>query len=180
MVTTYKSVFSRWNAYYTYGFPIVSHCCARSPARSRKIPVTIDDRTKGPSEIAANRPYGRGRSGPQPMANIVRQDEPFVVKRQSTMQRVWAPRTTNNDLPVSVWTCVNHRYDIGPIVAKRGRRPALDNGLEISPHANISRRLTPVADSNCFLKVYGSHHRRPARLIVNYITLSIKSVKQHL
>lgn len=40
-----RSVFPRGNAYYTYGFPIVSHC--RERARERGIPVTIGDRTMG-------------------------------------------------------------------------------------------------------------------------------------
>lgn len=125
----------RRNAYYTYGFPIVSHCRARAlphslvrsptrPAeRSRDIPVTIGNRTMDPSEIAANRPYGHGGPGPRAVANIVRRDEPFAVKRRSTMRRVRRAydrerRTMIFRYPVR--TCINQRYDVGPIVVPSG------------------------------------------------------------
>lgn len=74
-------VFPRGNAYYTYGFPIVSHC--RERARLRGIPVTIGDRTMGSFRNCGQIALMAGARGPA--ANIVRTG-PFAVKRRSTMR----------------------------------------------------------------------------------------------
>jgi len=159
-------VSSRGNAYYTYGFPIVSHC--RGRARPRWIPVTIGDRTMGdPSEIAGKSPLW-----PRPTANIVRtgravrgEKAEHNARGNGSVEARSAVRATNNDLPLSVRTCINHRYDVGQ------SSPRQHNSLEISPaRANAPWRLTP--DNDCLLKVYGGRRQRRNLLPITIINIS--------
>lgn len=99
--------------------PIVSHC--HGCARPCVIPVTIDDQTiesfRNCGQIALM--AARARDTPGPTAarqTLSARDAPLAVKRQRAQcatngRRIRANdgRTTNNDLPVSVWPRVNHR-----------------------------------------------------------------------
>lgn len=147
-------------------FPIVASALARAGFRSRSAIAQWD-----PSEIAGKsplwpRPAARGKHCSY-RANRSRWKGGAQCTWNDSVEMRSAVRTTNNDLPVSVRTCINHWYDVGQ--SSPSRTDAMRRGLEISPvQANPPWRLTPVADNNCLLKVYGCRRHRPSKSIANY------------